>query len=253
MNDLSFYIILLVSIPILNVFAIRRQEKVIKVVNKKRRYGVFLTAVLFSIPLFLFIVMFNNVEVISLFTAIDIRIVTILIFLLLVIIFVICNKFLYIVDNYSRYEKEKSFRKQSFKNWSYYIIKYPASSIRNMMKMPPVSKYSKPDPKLFKEYHLNSLNTPPAHIQFILILIIYVFTSFGFFISDYIMGDWAVIYTNLYILPFVLLMTFMNGFIFGMIRFMEYIFKKNINEIVQVLLFCMIYVLVIDGIWLMIK
>ncbi|GMQ64644.1 hypothetical protein [Vallitalea maricola] len=113
MNDLSFYIILLVLIPILNVFTIRRQEKVIKAVNKKRRYGVFLTAVLFSIPLFLFIVLLNNVEVISLYTAIDIRIVTILIFLLLVIFFVICNKFLYIVDNYSRYEKEKSFRKQS--------------------------------------------------------------------------------------------------------------------------------------------
>ncbi|PAB60335.1 hypothetical protein [Anaeromicrobium sediminis] len=253
MKDINFYIVIFIVLPILMIFSFRGQDQILKAVNRKRRYGVYLTAILFSIPMWIFIVLSKNLQGISSYTTIDIKILGVVTFLLLFISFGICNKILFIPANYKRYEKEKVLRKQNFKGWKYYVIQYPASSMKNMLKLPPISKHSKVNPKFIKEYHINKLKTPPLHIQFILILITYIFTSLGFYILDYIVGTWSLIYFNLYILPFILLIGFMGDLIFVMIRVVEYIFKIKINEIVKFLLFNIIFVLIVGGVWLRIK
>lgn len=253
MKDIEIYIFLLIALPIISVFAIRRQDEALKEVNKKRRFGVYLTAILFSCLMFFIVALICNIETISIVISIDIKIVVVMILVLSIGLFIIFNKTLFIPISYDRYEKDKAYRKHNFKSWSYYVIRYPASSIKNTLRLPPVSKYSKPDTKLFNEYYTNSLETPPSHIQFLLIIIVYLLTGLGFFISDIIIGEWTSIYINLSVLPFVFIIIFMNELIFLVLKLIEYILNVKMNEVVKFLLFNVIFVLVVDVFVVIIK
>lgn len=248
MHDIDFYIFMLIGLPILMFFIFRGQDKVLRARNKKRRYGLFVTATLFSVPFWIVIILFNNIKVISTFTTVNIKIVAVVVFALFYIIAAFFNKIIFIPADYKKYEKERILRKQNFKSWKYYILEYPASSLKNILELPPISKWSKSDPKLVKEYHAKSLKLPPIHIQLIILIIVYMSTSLAFYILDHIMGSWLLIYINAYVLPFILLVALMGYWIFGIIRFLEYIFKIKMNEVVKFLLFNIIFVVVVSGV-----
>jgi hypothetical protein len=249
MEHNELYLFFIIILPTLFYFAHKRNKEGLKGANKRLRINIHLTVLLESITLGVFILALCNMESISIILAVDKGYIFIIGFIAYFIIFTLLLKLVYEPINKNQYKQEKLYRKNNRRNWKYYILEYPASSTSKMITLPPVSKYSKPSRHEIRKYHISSLDVAPIHIQWILIVIIFILTGFGFILSDFIMNEKAVIYVNLFVLPFFLLLIFWGNIIFKFLDFLEYFIGIKPNEKLKFLAFNVLFVLVIDLLW----
>jgi hypothetical protein len=243
------YFILVIILPLFFYFTHKRNREGLKGVNKKLRFNIYFTVLLESIIFGGFIIILCNIGTISTILDIDKGYITIMVAIAYLIIFPLLLKLIYEPVNHNQYKRDKLYRKNNIKYWKYYILEYPASSTSRMITLPPISKYRKPNRCEMKKYYVSSLDTAPAHIQWILIVIIFIITGFGFILSDFIMGEKAVIYVNLFVMPFLFLFIFCGNMIFKLLDILEHIIGIKLDEKFKFIAFNVIFVLVIDMIF----
>lgn len=248
------FIVIIFVLPIVIAITIRRQKKAMAALNKKLRFGLVTSSVISCIPFWLLFYLFYNIDNISKLLKLEIKVVGFFIVVLsLVIIPTIIFRRLYKPISDKQHQKELVYRKRNNRGWKHYILKYPAKSLECMLRLPPVNKYGKPSPEAYRKYHRDSLDVAPSYIQYLLIIITFGITSIGFAISDYLIGYKALIYINLYIIPFLLLITFVGSIILRFIRLTETLLKVSINDVVKYIIFNILFVLSIDVLWLLVK
>lgn len=238
--------LLLGSILLIELIYKKRMDKLCRGYNKKRKYNIVITAILFYIPMGIGVFLIEHFEYISGIIPIYKGFLFAAIFMLISTLNILYFKNAFITINKKKYDNEMAYVKSVRKKWYYYLFIAPASSLQLSVTMPPVNRRFKYNSNELSKYRIKMLDSPSGGVQLLFTVYVYFITSSLLYIVDRFSGYMKGIYFNIYFIPFILMIILCGNSVFGIFKIIELIAKRRIHEYTKFISFIISYVIVAE-------